>query len=109
MTIKRIRHGWTAPEDAEAYWQVLSTIVIPGIEAKKIEGYRGIDVLRRDHEDEVEFVTVMTFASLQSVRDFTGEDYEQCYVPEPAQAVLKRWDLRSAHFEVLDERVSPPT
>lgn len=107
MAIKRVWHGWTTPENAETYWKILSSVVIPGIEAKGIQGYRGIEVLRRDLEDEVEFVTLMTFQSIQSVIAFQGEDYERCYVPEPAQAVLKRWDLRSAHFEVLDDRTNP--
>lgn len=107
MAIKRVWHGWTTPENAETYWKVLSTIVIPGIEAKGIEGYRGIEVLRRIHGDEVEFVTMMTFDSLQSVIDFQGEDYEHAYVPEPARAVLERWDTRAAHFEVLGVRVNP--
>ncbi len=103
MPIKRIWHGWTTPGNAEAYWEILRGVVIPGIEAKRIEGYRGIEVLRRDHADEVEFVTIMTFDSLQSVIDFQGEDYERCYVPEPAQAVLARWDARVAHYEVLEK------
>lgn len=107
MAIKRIWHGWTTLENAETYWNVLSTVVLPGIEAMEIRGYKGIEILRRDHDDEVEFVTMMTFESLQSVVDFQGEDYERCYVPEPAQAVLKRWDLRVAHFEVIDERANP--
>jgi len=107
MAIKRVWHGWTTPGNAETYWRILSTVVIPGIEGKKIEGYRGIQVLRRDHEDEVEFVTMMTFESIRSVISFQGEDYERCYVPEPAQAVLKRWDPRAAHFEVLDDRPNP--
>ena len=107
MAIKRVWHGWTTPENAEAYWTVLSETVIPGIEAKTIPGYRGIQVLRRDHESEVEFVTMMTFDSIQSVIDFQGEDYACAYVPEPAQAVLKRWDQTAAHFEVLDERANP--
>lgn len=107
MAIKRIWHGWTTVGNADEYWHVLGTVVIPGIEAKGIEGYRGIEVLRRDHGDEVEFVTMMTFDSLQSVIDFQGEDYERCYVPEPARRVLAHWDLRAAHFEVLDERPAP--
>ena len=104
MAIKRIWHGWTTPENAEAYRTVLTGIVIPGIEDKSIQGYRGIEVLRHDHESEVEFVTLMTFDSLQSVIDFQGPDYERCYVPDAAQEVLKRWDLRAAHFEVLENR-----
>ena len=48
MGIKRIWHGWTTPENAEAYRTVLFGEVIPGNEAKGIEGYRGIEVLQRD-------------------------------------------------------------
>jgi antibiotic biosynthesis monooxygenase (ABM) superfamily enzyme len=107
MAIRRVWHGWTTPENAESYWTILRTIVIPGIEAKEIGGYRGIEVLRRDGGDVVEFVTIMTFESLQSVIDFQGEDYERAYVPDPAQAVLERWDMKSAHFEVLDVRPNP--
>jgi antibiotic biosynthesis monooxygenase (ABM) superfamily enzyme len=107
MSIRRIWHGWTTHENADSYWQVLSTIVIPGIEAKGIPGYRGIEVLRRELEEEVEFVTIMKFDSLQSVLNFQGEDYSRAYVPEPARAVLARWDTTAAHYEVLDVRGAP--
>lgn len=102
MAIKRIWHGWTTPENAEAYRNVLFGEVLPGIEAKEIKGYRGVEVLRREHPTETEFVTIMTFDSLQSVINFQGEDYERAYVPDVAQVVLSRWDSRSAHFEVLE-------
>ena len=101
MAIKRIWHGWTTPENAAAYWTVLSETVLPGIEAKSIQGYRGVEVLRRDHETEVEFVTIMTFDSILSVIDFQGEDYTRSYVPDVAREVLSRWDQTAAHYEVL--------
>ena len=103
MAIKRIWHGWTTPEYAESYWAVLRGTVIPRIEAKQIPGYRGFEVLRRDHDSEVEFVTVITFDSLENVIAFQGEDYRRAYVPDEAQEVLKRWDLTCAHYEVLDQ------
>jgi antibiotic biosynthesis monooxygenase (ABM) superfamily enzyme len=105
MTIKRIWHGWTVPENADRYRNLLHDQVFPGIEAKKIPGYLGIELLRRDHDEEVEFVTIMTFQSLQNVIDFQGEDYSRCYVPEEAQAVLKRWDPFSAHYESVECRI----
>ena len=104
MAIKRTWHGWTAPGNAGAYEQVLRSHVLPSIEAKRIAGYRGIEVLRRDHGQEVEFMTIMTFDSMQSVIDFQGAEYERCYVPEAAQAVLARWDRTAAHFEVREDR-----
>lgn len=104
MAIKRIRHGWTTKENADKYQTILNKEVLPGIEAKKIPVYKKIEVLRIELEDEVEFVTIMTFESLQNVMDFQGEDYKKCYVPDVAQKVLKRWDQESTHYELMETR-----
>lgn len=104
MAIKRIWHGWTKPENADKYETLLHDHVFPSIEAKELSGYRGIELLRRDHEDEVEFITVMTFDSLQNVIDFQGADYQRSYVPDAARKVLERWDQTSAHYEVKEVR-----
>jgi len=98
--IARIWHGWTIPENANTYYQVLTEQVIPQIESYKMEGYRKIEVLRKEHSDETEFITIMYFDSLDLVKQFMGEDYEVAHVPEAAQKVLKRWDKRSQHYEV---------
>lgn len=46
----------------------------------------------------------MWFGSLDDVRAFSGEDYESAVVPAKAQALLARFDDRSAHYETV---VSP--
>lgn len=102
--IKRIWHGWTTPEQADSYFDVLTKQVIPGIEAKAIPGFLGIEVLRRDLEREVEFVTIMSFRSLDDIIAFQGEDYARCYVPDVARAVLKRWDQTAQHYELKEAR-----
>jgi len=104
MAIKRIWHGWTTRENADKYQNILNKEVLPSIEAKKIPGYKKIEVLRIEVETEVEFVTIMTFESLQNVIDFQGEDYKRCYVPDIAQKVLKRWDQESTHYELIETR-----
>ncbi len=104
MAIKRIWHGWTTPENAAAYENLLRAEVFPGIEAKQIPGYRGIELLRLDRDEEVEFVTIMTFDSIQNVIDFQGPDYQRCYVPDAARKLLKRWDQTSDHYEVKETR-----
>lgn len=100
--IARIWHGWTSPENADIYYRILTEEVIPQIESYKMEGYRKIEVLRSDHLEETEFITIMYFDSLELVKQFMGEDYEVAHVPEAAQKVLKRWDERSQHYEVKD-------
>ena len=97
--IGRIWHGWARPENADAYEELLRAHVLPGIH--RIAGYRGATVLRRDEDDEVEFVTLTLFESLESVRAFAGEDYEAAVVPPEARALLTRFDERSRHYEVV--------
>ncbi len=102
MAIKRIWHGWTTPENAEAYRRILEREVRPGIEAKRIPGYRSLELLSRDLGEEVEFMTIMTFDSLQNVIEFQGENYERSYVPDAARAVLSHWDEVCVHYEVVE-------
>jgi heme-degrading monooxygenase HmoA len=102
--ICRIWHGWTSPANADAYEQLLRTEIFHGIKARRIRGYQGIELLRRPVADEVEFVTVMWFESLEAVRAFAGTDYEVAVVPDAARALLKRFDARSAHYEVRQAR-----
>ena len=80
--ITRIWRGWTTPENASAYESLLLDAIFPGIEARKVEGYRGISLVRRDLGHEVEFVTIMWFDSLGSVRAFAGDD---CCAAESAR------------------------
>ncbi|MBA3526562.1 MAG: antibiotic biosynthesis monooxygenase [Sphingomonas sp.] len=103
--ICRLWRGWTTPENADAYQHVLLEQVIPlRIEARRIAGFRHIDVMRREAGDEVEFQTLMWFDSLEAVKSFVGEDYSVSHVPEEARAVLARFDERAAHYEVVDRR-----
>jgi len=99
--ISRIWHGWTTNENADAYERIVSTRVIPEIAARRIPGYRGAHLLRRPLENEVEFVTIMWFDSIDDVRGFMGEDYEAAHVPPEARAVLARFDARSQHYDML--------
>ena len=98
--ISRIWHGWTTPEKADLYEELLKSEIFIGIGNRKIEGYKGIQLFRRNVENEVEFITVMWFDSIDAVRAFAGEDYEACVVPPKARAILSRFDARSQHYEV---------
>jgi len=98
--IGRIWHGWTAPENADAYEQLLKSEVFVHIRGRAIAGYRGINLFRREVGAEVEFVTIMWFDSLEDVRAFAGEDYETAVVPPKARALLAHFDPRSQHYQV---------
>ena len=103
--ISRIWHGYTTPQNADAYEALLRSEIFAGIAGRKIAGYRGIHLLRRSlpAEEEVEFITIMWFDTLDAVRQFAGEDYEAAVVPPEARKLLKRFDARSAHYNVLEQ------
>ena len=48
--ICRLWRGWTTPANAPAYEAIVRSEVIPGIEARRIPGFRHIDLMRRDHD-----------------------------------------------------------
>ena len=104
MIICRLWRGWTTCANADAYEAIVRGEVISGIEARHIPGFRPIDLMRRDLDGEVEFQTLMWFDNLACIVAFAGEDYAISHVPDAARAVLSRFDVRAAHFEVLDRR-----
>ncbi|MHB1069205.1 MAG: antibiotic biosynthesis monooxygenase [Gemmatimonadaceae bacterium] len=102
--ICRIWHGWTTVADADAYESLLRREIFTGIAAREIVGFQGIDLIRRDSQKEVEFVTIMWFATLDAVRAFAGSDHEVAVVPPEARKLLARFDSRSAHYPVVERR-----
>jgi len=101
--VSRVWHGWTTLANADTYESLLESEIFTSIENRQIAGYRGIHLFRRNLADEVEFVTVMWFDSMEAVRAFAGEDLEVAVVPARARALLSRFDQRSQHYEVKAE------
>jgi heme-degrading monooxygenase HmoA len=97
--ISRVWHGWTKRENADAYETLLRSEVLPGIH--RVRGFKGAQLLRRDLRDEVEFVTITLFDSLEAVKEFAGEDYEVAVILPEAHRLLARFDARSAHYETV--------
>ena len=100
--IGRIWHGYTTPENANSYEELLRNEIFVGIRGRNINGFREIQLFRRDLNNEVEFITVMWFDSIEAIRAFAGDDYEAAVVPPKARAVLSRFDERSQHYEVRE-------
>jgi heme-degrading monooxygenase HmoA len=102
--IARHWRGWTLLQDANTYEQLLKKTVLPGL--KTIEGYRGGYVFRKDGTEEVEFVVVNLFTSLEAVRRFAGENYSVAVIEPEAKRLLSKAEPQATHYEVRDDTVS---
>ena len=98
--IARIWHGWTKRADANAYEEMLRNEIFPSIAARNIKGYRGAELFIREDGDEVEFVTLLRFDSMDAVREFAGADESKPVIYSKAEALLTRMDERSRHYRV---------
>ena len=103
--IARVWHGFTTPEHAEAYESHLKPELLPGLAKRK--GFYGSHQLRRAVGNEVEFITIILWDSLDDVRTITAHDYEKAVIPEDRLPLLSRYDARAAHYEVVS--TSEPT
>lgn len=96
--IARVWHGYTTRENADAYEAMLKPEPLPGV--GKVAGYRGSYVLRRNSGAEVEFITILLWDSIESIRAVAGPNYENAVVPEERRKVLSRYDQKALHYEV---------
>jgi heme-degrading monooxygenase HmoA len=96
--IARIWRGYTKPEHADAYEAMLKPELLPGISLAK--GYLGSYLMRRPVGDEVEFVTIILWQSIEAVHAVAGPDYETAVIPEERRKYLARFDAKAAHYEV---------
>jgi heme-degrading monooxygenase HmoA len=100
--IARVWRGFSSPAHADAYESMLKPELLPGLSSRK--GFRGSYLLRRPAGDEVEFVTIILWDSLDDVRAVAGENYERAVVPEERRQHLTRYDETAAHYEVVARR-----
>jgi len=80
---------------ADAYQRHVTTRVLPSLSA--LAGHCGARVLRRDEE----FLVVTFWESMDAVREFAGADPERAVVEPEARAVLREYDERVSHYEVV--------
>jgi len=101
--IARHWRGWTPVRDGDAYEALLKTKVFA--ELKKIAGYSGGYIFRRDGAEEAEFVVVNLFETLDAVRKFAGARYDVPVFEPEARRLLSRFEEVASHYEVRADTV----
>lgn len=97
--IARIWHGKTKAAIADAYRDFLRARAVADYQA--IAGNLGTHILRRREGDEAHFITFTFWENLETIKAFTGEDFEKAkYAPEEENFLLE-FEPYVAHYEVV--------
>jgi heme-degrading monooxygenase HmoA len=97
--IARIWHGWTKRADANTYENMLRNEIFPSIAERNIKGYRGAELFVREGDDEMEFVTLLRFDSLDAVKEFAGSDETKPVIFPGVEKLLKRMEP-ARHYRI---------
>jgi len=97
--IARIWHGWTKRIDAKTYENMLRDEIFPGIAARNIEGYRGAELFIREEDNEIEFITLLRFDSMNAVKEFAGADKTKPVIFPGVEKLLTRMES-ARHYRI---------
>lgn len=85
--ITRIWRGWTTRELADTF-EAHVRRQLPTIQEQV--GYRELTLLRIDEGEEVQFITLTTFATMDDVKAFAGPNFTEAVIPPHLRETLKR-------------------
>jgi heme-degrading monooxygenase HmoA len=98
MVIRAWR-GYAAATETQAYPNHLLQSVRPKLE--RLAGFRGLYLLRRRGLEDIEFLVLTLWDSMDAVRAFAGDRPELAVVEPEARAALLRFEDTVSHYEVL--------
>lgn len=98
--ISRQWRGLAKREHSDAYVEHLRTETFPSM--RRLSGFKGASILRRDVSAGVEFLIITQWASLDSIRTFAGPNVETAVVPQKVQDMMIEYDSVVRHYEVVE-------
>ncbi len=99
--IVRSWRGRADTKNSSAYPEHFRRNVLP--ELRGIAGFKGAQLLRHDQPDEVEFLVLTRWASMDAIRAFAGQDVSQAVVEPEAVAALVSFDKTVTHYDVVED------
>jgi|SRR5580658_11349158 heme-degrading monooxygenase HmoA len=102
--IVRAWRGQALSSNPTAYIEHFKRNVLP--ELGTIEGFLGASLLRQNRPDDVEFLVLTRWSSIEAIRRFAGDDVGKAIVEPEAAAALASFDTTVQHYEVVEEVVN---
>ncbi len=97
--IARFWRGQATGRNAASYEKHIRETVFPSM--LTMRGHLGAHLLRRAVDDQVEFVAVTLWSSLDDIRQFAGANIDLAHIEPEARRVLSGYDDFARHFELV--------
>ena len=98
--IVRAWRGRASTANPDAYAEHFRKNVLP--ELREIEGFLGASLLRENRPQEIEYLVLTRWASMDAVRAFAGSEVSRAVVEPEAVAALEDYDRTVHHYEVVE-------
>jgi heme-degrading monooxygenase HmoA len=92
--------GRASPSRMDAYPRHFRDNVIPAL--RELPGFAGAHLSWHAFGDNVEFLVLTLWQSMDAIRDFAGHDVEKAVVEPAAVAALLDFDSDVYHYEVIE-------
>ena len=99
MIIREWR-GRAALANIAAYPAHFRTKVVP--ELQQLPGFLGADLAHRRLDEEVEFLVLTRWQSMEAIQGFAGSSFADAVVEPGAEAALVGFDKSVQHYEVIE-------
>jgi heme-degrading monooxygenase HmoA len=103
--IIRAWHGRASRARSDAYPKHFREAVIPAL--RDMPGFLGAQLSRRAEGDQIEFLVLTRWQSMEAIRAFAGAAVEKAVVEPGAVAALDDFDDTVRHYEVIEEVPAP--
>src|ERR1700730_4672293 len=97
----RVWRCWSTVGYAQRYDDNIQKELFPYLASElRSYGYLVYHLLRFTRVEEVEFMTMLWFDSIEDVRSFAGENYETPVISEKARSLLTHFADRADHYQL---------
>jgi heme-degrading monooxygenase HmoA len=103
--IIRAWRGRASRSRSDAYPRHFCEAVVPAL--RDVPGFLGAELSRRAEGDEVEFLVLTRWQSMDALRAFAGPAVDKAVVEPGAVAALDDFDGTVRHYEVLEDLLPP--
>jgi heme-degrading monooxygenase HmoA len=98
--ILREWRGRAAKSNPDAYPNHFRSTVLP--ELRELPGFLGAHLCQRHLSEQIEFLVLTKWQSMEAIRAFAGDDVDQAIVEPAGVAALVDFDDRAQHYEMIE-------